>query len=232
MEEAMAEFSGFTKEFTAFFDGLKKNNSKTWFDAHRQAYERDVKAPAAEFVTALGKQLKNIAPNIQAIPKVNKSLFRLNRDVRFSPDKSPYKTNLGILFWEGHRKRMECTGFYFHVEGRNLIMAAGMHMFPKHLVEPYRGAVVDKSLGSQLARAVKAVTGKGYEVGGAHYKRIPRGYDPEHKNAAFLLHNGLYALVEEPLPDAFFSADLVDHAYKHCRNMAPVHRWLLKISQR
>ena len=225
----MTEFAGFPKKFTAFFSGLKKNNSKAWFDDHRQAYENDVKAPAAEFVVALGERLKKIAPNIQAIPKVNKSLFRLNRDVRFGPDKSPYKTNMGILFWEGHRKRMECTGFYFHVEGRKMMLAAGMHMFPKDFIEPYRGAVVDKTLGPQLVKAVKTVTGKGYEVGGVHYKRVPRGYDPDHKNTAFLLHNGLYAMLETQLPAEFFSAAIVDFAFNHYRNMVPLHRWLLKV---
>lgn len=225
----MTEFAGFPKRFTAFFSGLKKNNSKAWFDDHRQAYENDVKAPAAEFVVALGERLKKIAPNIQAIPKVNKSLFRLNRDVRFSTDKSPYKTNLGILFWEGHRKRMECTGFYFHVEGSKMMLAAGMHMFPKDFVEPYRGAVVDKTLGPQLTKAVKTVTGKGYEVGGVHYKRVPRGYDPDHKNASYLLHNGLYAMLETQLPAEFFSAAIVDFAFNHYRNMVPLHKWLLKV---
>ena len=232
MEVAMAEFSGFPKTFQTFFNGLKKNNSKAWFDANRLSYENDVKAPAADFVVALGKRLKKIAPNIQAIPKVNKSLFRLNRDVRFSKDKSPYKTNMGILFWEGHRKRMECTGFYFHVEGRKMMLAAGMHMFPKNFFEPYRNAVVDKKRGPQLVRAVNTVTGKGYLIGGTHYKRVPRGYDPEHKNAGFLLHNGLYARIETELPSEFFSADIVDLAYDHYRSMVPLHRWLLKVDSR
>jgi len=228
----MSEFKGFPPEFLAFFDGLQKNNSKDWFDRHRRDYEICVLTPAADFVTALGKKLTKIAPHIQAIPKVNQSLFRLNRDVRFSADKRPYKTNLGIFFWEGHRKRMECSGFYFHVENRRLMTAAGMHTFPRDFIEPYRGAVVDKTLGPRLVKAAKAVTGKGCTLGGAHYKRIPRGYDPEHGNAPYLLHSGLYAMREEPLPDVLFSSELVDYAFGRYRDMAPVHKWLLEVRKR
>ena len=115
-------FTGFSKDTIKFFDGLRKNNNKDWFEQHRDMYENSVLEPSKAFVVAMGARLRAIAPRIIAVPKVNKSLFRINRDTRFSLNKSPYKTNLGIYFWEGVRPRMECSGFYFHLEPPKMIL--------------------------------------------------------------------------------------------------------------
>ena len=94
----MAEFKGFSKALVQFFRDLKDNNTKPWFDKHRHEYEENVLFPSREFVVAMGKRLRQIAPGVNAIPKVNQSLFRINRDTRFSKDKSPYKTCKGVRF--------------------------------------------------------------------------------------------------------------------------------------
>lgn len=224
----MAAFNGFSKELVQFFKKLEKNNSKQWFDKHRNEYEEFVLFPSREFVAVMGKRLRKIAPEVNAIPKVNQSLFRINRDTRFSKDKSPYKTCMGIWFWEGNRKRMECSGFYFHHEGDRLLIGAGIHTFAKPLLDMYRKAVVDKKLGKELRSAVAEVSAKGYLVGGKHYKRIPRGYDESHPNAEFLLYNGLHAGLDEKIPKQFYSEAIIDYVFGHHKNMAPVHRWLKK----
>jgi uncharacterized protein (TIGR02453 family) len=222
----MSEFNGFSKELTTFFKNLKKNNSKEWFDKHRQDYDTYIIEPAREFVVAMGEKLRNIAPSVNAIPKVNASLFRINRDTRFSKDKSPYKTNMGLWFWDGSGKRMECSGFYFHLEEKKLMLGVGVYMFPKTLIQTYRDAVVDKKYGRQLTKAVKELTIKGYKVDGKHYKRVPHGYDDAHPNTEFLLYNGLHAMIEDDIPVAFYTPDIVDYAYKHYKNMVPIHNWL------
>ena len=81
-----------------FLSKLKRNNNREWFESHREEFVTSVLEPAQEFVVVLGELLRTIAPGIIAIPKTDKSIFRLHRDVRFSKNKSPYKTNLGILF--------------------------------------------------------------------------------------------------------------------------------------
>jgi uncharacterized protein (TIGR02453 family) len=222
----MSGFTGFSKELLKFFKNLEKNNTKQWFEKHRNDYEEFVLDPARDFVVEMGNRLRKIAPGINAIPKINQSLFKINRDVRFSKDKSPYKTNMGIWFWEGRRKRMECPGFYFHFGDQQLLFGTGFYMFPKNLLTCYRDAVVDKKLGSELSKAVKKVSGKGYSVSGQHYKRIPQGYDDDHPNAEFLLYNGLHAMTEEKVPPAFYSEALVDYAFSHYKNMLPLHQWL------
>ena len=93
-------FNGFPKKFTKFFADLAMNNNKLWFNEHKPDYEQFVLGPSKLFVIAMGERLSELSPDINAIPMVNKSLFRLNRDTRFSKDKSPYKTNVGIFFWE------------------------------------------------------------------------------------------------------------------------------------
>lgn len=97
-------FENFPMKTVGFLKKLSKNNSKEWFEEHRDDYNSKFLEPAFQFVTEMGDKLSSIAPDIMAVPKIDKSVFRLHRDVRFSKDKSPYKTNLGIYFWKGKRK--------------------------------------------------------------------------------------------------------------------------------
>ncbi|MCP4752780.1 MAG: DUF2461 domain-containing protein [Proteobacteria bacterium] len=222
----MKDFNGFPKETLEFLDGLNANNTRLWFNEHKKDYERYVKTPASEFVVAMGETLERIAPTVHAIPKINQSLFRMNRDIRFSKDKRPYKTNLGIWFWEGLGKRMECSGFYFHLEDDRLMLGAGMYIIPKHLMETYRNRVVDDIRGAELRNVVKKLAKAKFGLKGKHYKRTPRGYDASHENAEYLLYNGLHAGIEMRIPDAFFSEELVEFAFAHYEKMNPLHEWL------
>ncbi len=222
----MSEFKGFPKELPRFFKNLKQNNTKAWFEEHKKDYETHVKQPSCDFVEAMGKKLLSFAPGIKAIPKVNKSLFRLNRDTRFSKDKTPYKTNMGIWFWEGEGKRMESSGFYFHLENNKLMLGAGVYMFPRHLMEKYRDAVVDPIRGKGLKKALAKLGKNGYEVKGRHYKRIPAGYDANHENADYLLFNGFHCGNEITLPKEFYTSAFIDYAFLEYKKMLPLHEWL------
>ena len=224
----MPEFIGFPREFVSFFEKLKINNSKEWFENNRKDYEKFILNPSREFVIEMGEKLRRIAPDINAIPQINKSLFKINRDVRFSKDKSPYKTYMGIWLWEGSRKRMESSGFYLHVENKIILIGVGVKMFPKPLLDCYRQAVVNKKLGAELTKVIKKISNQGYVVNGKYYKKVPRGYDADHPNSEFLLYNGLTARIEEQIPDAFYSDAIIEYAYAHYRNMLPIHRWLKK----
>jgi len=224
-----AVFSGFTKETVRFFNGLRRNNTREWFGAHRETYDARVMEPAKAFVGALGEKLRTAVPMIIAVPMVNKSIFRLNRDTRFTLDPSPYKTNLGLYFWEGTKSRMESPGFYFHVEPPDMYLGSGMYMFPDNLMPRYRRAVVDPKLGKELQKVLAAVAKhKEYEIGGKHYKRVPAGYDPAHSNAELLKHNGLWVGYETKIPEEFYSARLVDYCFERYEPLVPLHRWFMK----
>ena len=227
------EFQGFPKACLKFYKDLEKNNNKAWFDANRDVFDNSVMAPAREFVAAMGIRLQEITPGIIADPHVNRSIFRINRDVRFAADKSPYKTFLGIWFWEGTGPKMECSGYYFQLGAEGLFLGVGMYVFPKTMLGAYRESVVDPKHGSTLAKAISQVTAKGkYELGGKQYKKVPRGYDPAHKNAELLLHGGLFTMFESGAASEVHSAKLVDYCFSKFRDMEPVHRWLAAMTKR
>ncbi len=224
------KFTGFPKQALKFYSELEKNNEKRWFEAHGEGYENYVMTPARAFVFEMGERLKKIAPGIHAEPRVDKSIFRIYRDIRFSKSKQPFKTHLGVWFWDGTRPRMDCSGFYFQLEPRQIFIGAGLYRFPNDLLAVYRKAVVDDKLGPKLTRAINKVLKSGrYEMGGSHYKRVPRGFDPDHKRAELLKHNTLYVGLNAPVPKEVHSRALLDYCFEHCKNVAPVHRWLQEV---
>jgi uncharacterized protein (TIGR02453 family) len=190
-------------------------------------------APARDFVFFMGERLKEIAPEVVADPRINRSIFRIHRDTRFSKDKTPYKDHLGILFWEGKLPKMESSGFYFHLQPPILMLGAGIHCFSKPVLKVYRDTVVDPRMGKLLEKAISDVKNKGaYEIGGSHYKRTPKGYDPDHQYAGFLLHNGLWAGWTVKAPKELHSNKIVDFCYERFQEMAPLHYWLKEMTHK
>lgn len=224
-------FTGFPKVGVQFLKDLSKNNDKVWFNRNKETFTTQLLQPAQVFVVVMGKTLEKIARDIHADPRTDKSIFRIYRDTRFSADKSPFKTHLGIFWWEGDRPKMECPGFYFHLEPPNLFLGCGLYMFSKPLLKTYRESVVDKKSGAALVSAIKAVSKK-TKIGGKHYKQTPRGFDSDHPNAEYLLYNGLHVMTETKIPKELFSEDLVDYCFKLYKDMQPLHKWLVEMTKR
>ena len=229
MSEAMA-FSGFPRAGLEFLAGLASDNSKRYFDAHRATYEEALLEPARDFVTALGDELKRrVSPGIHADPRVNGSIFRINRDTRFSKDKTPYKTHLDLFFWEGVGRSRECPGFFFRLGPDVLLLGAGMHRFDARRLEAYREAVAADGPGRALESAVAGVTrGGSVQIGGKSFKRVPQGFDPAHQRAELLKHDGLYVWTEAPPSKLVHEAGLVAWCAERSEPLAPVHRWLVE----
>lgn len=228
-------FAGFPEEGMRFLDDLKANNNRQWFNERKEVYRIQLLEPAQAFVVALGERLQEISPHIVFDPRTSGSgsIFRIYRDTRFSKDKSPYKTHLGILFWEGSGKKMENPGFYIHLEPGAVRVHAGHYAFPKSMLAAYRDAVVDVNLGSGLEIALAEVRDAGeYHIHGEQYKRVPSGYDREHERADLLRYKSLYA--SSPLIEAEIlgSPDFVDISFEHCTNMSSLHHWLVKVVKR
>ncbi len=137
------DFDGFGKDTQIFFSDLANHNTKQWFEENRDRYEREVREPAEQFIMALGKRLKEEYPAIHYDTRRNGagSLMRLHRDIRFSPDKRPYKTNPGIVFWLGEGKKTEVPGFYFHIFMDQIFFYGGQHIFSQGILEGYRAVV-------------------------------------------------------------------------------------------
>lgn len=230
---APSVFNGFPRECVRFYEDLRKNNNKEWYEAHKGDFQKYVMSPAQEYVIVMGNMLKKIAPGVVADPRMDKSIFRPFRDVRFSKDKSPYKTHLGIFLWEGNLRKMDCPGFYLHLEPPNLMLGVGNHCFSRELLELYRESVVDPKHGKALAKAIEAVKAKGpYEIGVKQFKKLPRGYDKKYENLEPLLFGGLTAMCETSIPEQFYSNDFVQYAFERFRDMAPIHKWLLEMTGR
>jgi uncharacterized protein (TIGR02453 family) len=219
-------FEGFPDGTRKFLRGLAKNNRKEWFDAHRPEYDEFYVDAAKRFVCAIGPGLRKISKSVQYEPRVNGSLFRINRDVRFSKDKSPYKPHLDLWFWEGDKRGWETPGFFFRLADTELVVGAGMHQLAKEQLPKYRAAVLDERTGKSLAKLVEQLRNDGYRVGGATRKTVPRGLDASHPRAALLLHEGLFAVMESPPPKSLGTPRFVDDCLKWFRGAYPVSKWL------
>ncbi len=135
-------FGGFPGDCVKFLQNLSQNNTKHWFQQHKDDYKDNVLAPAQDFVVALGERLRKISPRVVAVPRVDRSIFRIYRDTRFTRDKSPFKTHLAIWLWEGDWPKNDNSGFYFHLEPPSLMLGVGIYIFPKPLLEEFRESVV------------------------------------------------------------------------------------------
>ncbi len=222
----MPDFDGFPKKTLTFLRAVGRNNSKEWFAAHRDEYERYWLAPARAFVEAAGAALQAVAP-VAYEPKVNGSIFRINRDIRFSADKRPYKDHLDFWFWEGER-RAAVSGFYLRIAPKTLGIGAGAHGFDKDRLTAFRNAVVAPDASAELAKAVGQVEQAGHAIHGEHYERVPRGYEPANETQErFLRFAGLWTGDDERHPPELHSAALVPFAVQRWQEHAPVHRWLI-----
>ena len=219
-------FNGFPPETLAFLNGIRAHNEKAWFDANRDLYETGLVAPAREFVDTIGPKLRAIAPGVQYAAKVNGSLSRINRDIRFSKDKRPYKEHLGLWFWHGDKRQWDVPGFWFEVTPNHLELGVGIYMLHDEALDTFRQSIIHPRSGKALLAAVSALEAKGkYEIGGKTRKLMPRGFDTDPDRRDYLLYEGLYAYIKFP-PETASKPRLVDLCLKHYEAMWPVGKWL------
>ncbi|HZH82110.1 MAG TPA: DUF2461 domain-containing protein [Phototrophicaceae bacterium] len=118
-------FAGFPKEMVAFFRGLKRNNRREWFQARKDVFDLHVKGPMIELVEALNREFAKFAPHYITDPK--RAIFRIYRDTRFSPDKTPYKTHIAASFGRRGGDQMAVSGYYFSVSNEQIEIAGGIY---------------------------------------------------------------------------------------------------------
>src|SRR6266481_9685369 len=144
MATVAAGFQGFDSKLLEFLRDLGNSNTREWFQAHYDEYQAYLVEPAREFVLAMGACLPQLGADIHAEPRVRGSIFAINRDVRFSRDKTPYKTHLDLWFWQGSGPSRERPGYFFRLTAETLILGAGMHAFSESALARYREAVLDE----------------------------------------------------------------------------------------
>ncbi len=221
----------FTPASLAFLRGLARNNNKPWFEAHRESYENDVRAPMRALIEEVDVRLARFAPEITGDPK--HSMFRINRDIRFSKDKSPYKTHAAC--WFRHRDASHrvggdaeegSAGLYFHLQPRESFVGAGIWMPPRPALDKIRDAIAEDAAGfASVAGNPRTRRRFGGLDDAAMLKRMPRGFAEDHPAARWLRYQSFTigcSLTDKqvlgPRLPALLEADF--------RLMMPLVRWL------
>jgi uncharacterized protein (TIGR02453 family) len=199
-------FTGIPIAALDFYEDLEGDNSKAFWVAHKHVYDESVKAPMDALVAEL-------APEFGAA-----KLFRPYRDVRFSKDKTPYKTHQGAWFGE--------SSCYLHVSAAGLLLAAGYWDTASPQVERLRRAVADDVAGPALERAITAVTKAKWEIGGQQLTRVPAAYPKDHPRADLLRFKTLTAGRELGAPEWLSTPRAKNEIAKAWRAMAPLTVWL------
>jgi uncharacterized protein (TIGR02453 family) len=181
----------FSSDLFRFLTELKRHNRRDWFETNKERYERDVKAPVLRFIGDLAEPLQSVNPNFRADPRpVGGSMFRIHRDVRFSKDKSPYKTNVGAHFphMKGGRNA-HAPGFYLHLSPGQSFAGGGLWHPDGDGLQLVRQRIVQRSAEWRRVRA-------GLAIQGDALKRVPAGYDPEHPFADDLKLKDFYVMMQ------------------------------------
>ena len=205
---ARATFTGWKGDFRGFFLGLRANNTKAYFEAHRRQYEDEVKAPLVALLADLEAEFG--PPH---------RISRPHRDIRFSADKSPYKLNIYA----------DCErGGYVALDAEGLVAAGGRYMVDGEQLQRLRHAVGDDRSGKQIAGIVAELREKGYDVQGQELKRVPSPWPQDHPRADLLKHKRLIYWKRWPVGPWIATAKAKDRVAQTWRDGAALEAWCRK----
>lgn len=173
-------FSGFPTGTLGFLEELSRNNNRDWFTENKTRYQALVQDPALDFIEAMAPSLAQLSRYYEAIPRrTGGSLMRVYRDTRFSPDKTPYKTNIGIQFRHAMAKDVHAPGLYLHIEPGDIFVGVGSWRPDSKALAKIRTRIAEKP---ELWRQVIDNEGfnKHFSLAGDRLQRPPRGYDRDH----------------------------------------------------
>lgn len=201
-------FRGWPAEAIEFYEGLEADNTKTYWQAHKTEYEQLVREPMHQLLTELAPEFGE------------GKIFRPYRDIRFSADKSPYKTSIAASL---------SAGGYIQLSADGLGAGCGMYMLDADQLDRYRRAVVDDRSGAELAKIVAATARRGIEVT-AHetLKTAPRGYPKDHPRGELLRHKGLVTWKQWPVGSWLGTSQAQKKVVEFLRASTPLKEWLAK----
>jgi uncharacterized protein (TIGR02453 family) len=199
-------FTGVPIAALDFYEDLEEDNSKTFWTANKAVYDESVKAPLTEFVAAVAAEFGDA------------KLFRPYRDVRFSKDKTPYKTHQGVWFGDSRR--------YVQVSAAGLSAGGGYWHTTSSQVTRLRRAVDDELTGRGLQTAIAAVEKSGMQVMGEQLTRVPAGFAKDHLRAELLRFKSLTCGREFGAPDWLATKRAQSEVVKAWRAMSPLIEWL------
>lgn len=198
-------FEGWPAEALEFYEGLEADNSRTYWTRHKALYDEKVLGPMTELVADLAPEFGDA------------KIFRPYRDVRFSKDKSPYKTHIGALVGSG----------YIQLSARGLAAGDGMYGMAPDQLQRYRQAVASDGTGQKLEHTIRAVQQHGISVQGHDsLKTAPRGYPADHPRIELLRHKGLIAWQEWPVEPWLGTSAAREHVAGFLTAARPLSAWL------
>lgn len=214
-----------TQEYIDFFEELAANNRKEWFDANRKRYEEQVRKPFIELVESLIPPLMEIEPSI--LPDAKKSLFRINRDIRFSKDKTPYNTMMKAgLSPEG--KKSELPGFYLGIGTDNVHLGGGLYQLDKNSLKNVRSLIAGHT--DEFLDIMNRATFKKHfgELKGDQNKRIDAEFHPVIERTSYILNKQFYVMATLPTSQFINESNQVEALMGYYRAVQPLHSFLNK----
>lgn len=198
-------FNGWPEAALDFYEGLEADNSKTYWTANKAVYEEAVLGPMTELGDELGARFGDV------------KIFRPNRDIRFSKDKSPYKTAIGAVIGGG----------YVQLSAKGLAVGNGMYQMAPDQLERYREAVADDGPGGRLVAIIDDLTARDIDVHGHDMlKTAPRGYPADHPRVELLRYKGVVAWREWPVEPWLATAAAKDRVSEFLAATTPLAGWL------
>jgi uncharacterized protein (TIGR02453 family) len=208
----MTSFAGFGPKVRRWFTGLEADNTREYFSANRDFFEESVRDQMDALLTELSETFGGEV-----------RMFRQNRDIRFSPDKSPYKTNTyGVL----RGTEIAAHGLYASISARGLVAGSGYHMMARDQLDRYRDAVADDARGPELETLVGEAHAAGLEVWGESLSTAPRGYPRDHQRIELLRRKSLSLGATLAFGRGISREDGLRFVTDTWRAAAPVTGWL------
>ena len=221
-------FEGFSKDFFKFFRDIKKNNERPWFEANKERYKEVVIAPIQDFIIALAPKLAKVSDQIRCDPRPNGgSMFRIYRDVRFSKDKSPYKTQAGIQFRHVHAKDFRAPGYYLHLAPGEVFFGGGMYMPEPPALVMIRTAIAEKPAEWKKMLAAPGIKKFGGLGEFDTLTKPPRGFAPDNPLIEDIKRKSFFVTMDSSEEEAGKPA-FVSQVAKTFGDAAPLMSFLCK----
>ncbi|MBM2840161.1 MAG: hypothetical protein HW412_689 [Bacteroidetes bacterium] len=220
-------FEGFPKQGINFLKKLKKNNNRPWFQKHKDVYDESVKFSMQCLIASLSEKMGDIVPEVEFNPK--RSIFRIYRDVRFSKNKAPYKTNIAAAFnWRGIKGPVESPGFYLHIAPGEVFIGGGVYMPSSDQLKAFRKSMVDRPeeflsvvMDRRFRKEFKTIQGE-------KLAKAPLGYPKDHPMIEHLKHKQFFVGKEYGDVSMCLSPKFLGVVVEVFKNTTPLVRWLAK----
>ncbi len=217
---------GFTRKTFRYLADLEANNNKDWFEGHRADYETHWKEAALDFIAGISNRMAALDPPLKSEPKLNGSLRRINRDVRFSKDKSPYSPRLHMIFWAGdHPNRSAAVHFVLNPKGVGY--GAGHFGLEPAQLTALRHRIAGPE-GEGLIAALSAAGKVGCRMGAPALARLPKGFEAEGPRAELLRHKAITVRTRDKEAPAskLIGKNAEGWTMEITRALLPLVRWL------